>query len=121
MLLEERRFEKDSFINISDHKQIAAYAKKWDKSRVALANAIAMTRTLDLQNLDRQAIREIESDFGSYVAGNQSVLSEIQGGQIRTAEQANEQLAIYKAAVHRIEANGSAINARAVQRPGSLT
>ncbi|MGZ5248999.1 MAG: hypothetical protein ACXWIQ_02100 [Caldimonas sp.] len=121
LLLEERRFEKDSFLNISNRDQIASYAKKWDESRAALAEAIARTRTLDLRDSDRQAIREIENDFQAYVSGYQRVLSRIRGGQIRTAEEANEQLAIYKAAVHRIEANGTAINARAVQRLAKLT
>lgn len=121
LLLEERRYEKDLFINIANREQSASYAKRWDETHAALVDAIARTRTLALQEADRRAMHEIESDLQSYAFGYQRVLSGIRGGQIRTAEEANQELAVYKSAVHRIESNGSAIAARADERLGKLT
>ena len=121
LLLEQRRFEKDLFINIADRDQIAFYAKKWDEARVSMAETVDRIGRLDLSQPDQRSIREIESDFQAYVAGYSRVLSEIRSGQIRTAQDANRQLAVYKGAAHRIEANGAAINARAVQRLGGMT
>jgi hypothetical protein len=121
LLLEERRFEKDSFINIADRSETEAYAGKWEAARALLADTIARTYQLDLGDSDRRAMREIETDFQAYVDGYRRVLQRIQRGEIRTAQDANRELADYKGAVHRIETVGAAINARAVRRLGILS
>lgn len=116
LLLEERRYEKDAFINIKDHERGAAYAQKWYESRVALLNTLSRTGELPLSEPDRQAVRNLAADFRLYALGFEQVLSMIRSGRVRSAPEANEQFERYKDAVHRIEAGCAEIQARAQRR-----
>jgi hypothetical protein len=86
-----------------------------------LLDTIERTSRLDLSDRDRQALRQIEADFGIYVEGYRRVLSMIASGQLNSARDANARFAQYKDAIHRIEASGAAINIRALDRISKMT
>jgi hypothetical protein len=119
--LEERRFEKDSFIHIQDPALFSSYEKRWNDSRLALSETIDRAGRIDMTEADRRAIEEIDSDFRAYAFGYERVVAQIRSGRIQTAQQANDALEVYKNAVHRVEANGAAITERAASRLGKLT
>lgn len=116
MLLEQRRYEKDSILNLSDPVQSEAYAQKWKEARIALMSTLDALGSLDLPEEDRQSVTEIRDDLRFYEQGYLQVLSRMQSGQVRTAQDANRLLEGYKPAVHRVEANGVRFAARASRR-----
>ena len=121
LVLQVRRFEKDSFVDLLNRDLSASYAKKWDDSRALLSDAIARTNELNLSEQDRHALRQIATDYRVYVDGYERVLSMIRSGQIRTAQQAIERLSLYEDSAHRMQANSAAINARALRRIYKMT
>ena len=116
LILEERRYEKDTFLNIADREQINSYARKWHHSRLSLARTIARARELAVTEQDLEVIRQIDADFALYVNGFERVLLRIRAGQVTSAMEANAEFASYKDAVHRIEANSEALGDRALRR-----
>jgi hypothetical protein len=116
MLLEQRRYEKDSIINVTDAPRSEAYARKWDEARVALGKTIDTLGRYDLDAADRQSLQEIRQDFNQYEQGYLQLLAQMQSGRVRTPQDANRVLASYKSAAHRIEQNGFEIAARALRR-----
>ena len=121
LVMQVRRFEKDSLLGLVNRDQDGTYAKKWDDSRGLLSDAIARTSDLDLSEQDRHALRQIATDYSIYVDGYERVLSMIHSGQIRTAQQAIERISTYQDPVERMQANSAAINARAQQRINKIT
>lgn len=120
LLLEERRYEKDSFINIGDRVQVGLYARKWEVSRRALGEAIQHLDQLDLSEADRQTLHDVESDFHEYVDGYERVLAQIDSGRIRTTQDANLEIAKIKLLIHRMEFNAAAISTHANRRVGTI-
>jgi hypothetical protein len=116
LVLEERRYEKDSFINIPDAHEVAAYADKWEASRRELRNVIAALRQQNLDEADRRSLAEIERDLQTYADGYEQVLSMVRAGTIRSAQEANARVAAFKTFAHRIESNASTMAQRAAMR-----
>jgi len=121
LVLEERRYEKDVFINIDDRDRIESYARKWHEAHAGLNSALASVEQLELSEQDRKAVGEINADLRAYVSGYERVLLMIRKGEIRTPQEANEEFVRYKSAAHRIEAACAAIYERATQRAAPLT
>jgi hypothetical protein len=121
LVLQEGRLERDSVLDVLKGDQTAPNAGKWNDTRALLSDAIARADELNLNEQDRHAVRQIASDYRVYVDGYMRVLGKIRSGQIRTVQQANEQIAIYKDSAHRMEATSAAINARALRRLGKMT
>jgi hypothetical protein len=120
LVLEERRYEKDTFLNIADREQEVSYVRRWDNARAALDTAIARLDRLDLSESDRRSLRDIETDFRAYVDGYKTVVVMIHKGQIRTAVEANDEIAKYKDAIHRMEFNAATISIHANQRISTI-
>ena len=116
MLLQQRRYEKDSILTLSDPDRSGAYAQKWKDTRIALMEAVDVLGSLDLPEEDRRSLAQIRSDLGSYEQGYLQLLSQMREGRVRTPQDANKVLADYKPAAHRVEANGILIAARALRR-----
>ena len=116
LLLEGRRYEKDTFLNIGNGELRSSYAQKWDESRASLSDALSRTLSLRLAPQDQQTLSQIAADFNAYAEGYERVVAMMRAGTIRSADEANEHIAAYKDAVHRIERNCAAINERATQR-----
>jgi len=120
LVLNERRFEKDSFINLADAGKLASYLKKWSDARAALRVEFAATHRLALNDADRQLLGKIESSYGAYAAGFEHTVALIHSQEIRTTQQANEEIAHFKDAVHGTENASEELNRRAIARVQSL-
>lgn len=116
MLLEQRRYEKDSIINMSDPIETEAYARQWEKARVAMQGSIDALGSANLAVEDRQSLTAIRTDSRTYEQGYMELLAKIREGQVRSPEDANRLLEDYKPAAHRAEANGVLLATRAMQR-----
>lgn len=118
LVLEQRSLEEGCFLSLPDGEGVELYAKKWNESRAQLADAIARVSELDLNEQDRHAVRQIAADYRVHVDGYMRVMSMIHSGKIRTPQQAREHISIYQDSARRMEANATAVSARARQRIG---
>jgi hypothetical protein len=116
LVLEERRFEKDSFLNVSDRDRTAAYLSRWLSTKAQLDRAIVHAHALATEENDLRALAAIEDDLRRYADGYRQVSAQMQAGEILSAEEANRRLTIYKAAAHDAEALGAALRASTARR-----
>ncbi len=103
LVLEERRYEKDSFLNVGNPDRFARYSAKWSDARTALAGAVAHLAALDLNDADRRMLVDIEGELHEYAQGFDQILADIQNDRIRTPQDANQQFSRFKRPVQRIE------------------
>ncbi|MGC3874517.1 methyl-accepting chemotaxis protein [Halomonas sp. GXIMD04776] len=110
LALQERRYEKDTFINIDNVDKVLSYREKWDKVRLELAEAFsvgeALTSSAELRDLYSQASGALED----YAAGFTAVYERIRSGEITQTAQANKALGQYKAEVYRLAELADAIS-----------
>ena len=116
MLLEQRRFEKDSILNVADPTQSESYVRRWDQARMATLGSVDALGALDLTSEDRASLRAIRADLQQYTQGYLALLARMRSGQVRTPEEANRLLAGAKPAAHRAEATGLLLATRALGR-----
>jgi len=116
MLLEQRRYEKDSILNMSDPAEIEAYANQWEKARVAMQTSLDTLGAANLADEDRQSLTAIRDDSRTYEQGYLQVLAQMRQGHVRSPQEANRMLEAYKPAAHRAEVNGVLLATRAMQR-----
>jgi len=116
MLLEQRRYEKDSIINMSDPPQSDAYARKWNTAHDSMVSTLDALGMLDLTADDAQSLGEIKRDLHQYEQGYLQLLNQMRSGRVHTPQDANRLLEACKPAAHRIETNGLEIAARALRR-----
>jgi methyl-accepting chemotaxis protein len=121
LVLQERRFEKDSFINLADEKKLASYQAKWNGARNKLLETLDAVRKLELTPEDAQAVEQMAKHFEAYSAGFAATVAAIQSGQIKTTQDANTELGKVKEAVHGMESTTDAINERAMARAHSAS
>jgi methyl-accepting chemotaxis protein len=120
LVLQERRSEKDAFINIGDAAKVDEYTKKWKASRAGLDTEIAATRRLALDAEDAKTVDEIARNLALYDAGFQGVLAKMKDGSITTTADANAEMTKSKAAVHAMESACNAMAERAIARAGTV-
>jgi len=116
LVLQERRFEKDSFINLGSIEALNGYVKKWNDTREALQHVLAETRRLELAPVDAEQLAQMSASFDGYVAGFNATLAGIRAGSIVSTQAANADIGKVKQSVHGMEAASDAINDRALQR-----
>jgi methyl-accepting chemotaxis protein len=121
MLLNERRYEKDAFINLANSEIRASYKTKWDTVRDALLGELAQTRSLELIADDSQKLDAIGAGFKAYGDGFGQVFGRIVAGQIKTTQEANDEFSAFKPAVHRMEDASQALNKAALARVNDAT
>jgi methyl-accepting chemotaxis protein len=120
LVLNERRFEKDSFINLADAGKLASYLKKWRDARATLFVEFATTRRLRLNDSDRLLLGNIESSYSTYAVGFEHTVALIHSQEIRTTQQANDEITHLKDAVHGTENASEELNRRAIARVQGL-
>ena len=120
LVLLERRYEKDAFINLADADKLAGYTRKWSDARARLAKAIEQVHGLDLAAEDAQAVGQLEENFAVYARGFDATIAAIRAGQLKTAVEANAELAKVKAAVQAMETISDLMNDRAIERAGKV-
>ncbi len=98
-----RRYEKDLFLNIGDTEKENAYYKNW-KDQLERVNA--RLKDLDKAATIKQDIDDIgimKRDIEAYNAGFTKVFNQIQAGQIKTPQAANEAMSPFKDSMHKME------------------
>jgi methyl-accepting chemotaxis protein len=120
LVLQERRSEKDAFINFSDAAKRDEYAKTWqDKGRTLAARLDDVTK-LELSSEDREGVEQVRAQFKAYADGFEATMARIRGGDIKSTQDANAEFGKYKAAVHGMEGAAAALNLRAQERAAGV-
>jgi methyl-accepting chemotaxis protein len=119
LVLQERRFEKDSFINLADADKLASYEKKWQAAHDKMIQALGETRQLKLEEVDAQALDKLGNQFKIYSDGFKATLALIRAGQIKTTQEANADLGKVKSSVHGMEELTDSIGQRSAKRAAS--
>jgi methyl-accepting chemotaxis protein len=113
LALNERRFEKDMFINVADPAKVDSYKQKWVAASASMEKEIAAVRGMTLSAEDKAAVEQIAEGHRVYAAGVLSVAGRL-GTSIRTTQDANAAMGEFKSAVHGLEEGSKALNDRAV-------
>ena len=116
LVLNERRFEKDTFINLADAEKLASYKQKWDDARTALSNELTAAQKLDLDAGDRKVVGQITQGFQTYIDGFEKTFARIGAGQVKTTQEANNEFTAFKSAVHDMENASDTLNKVAISR-----
>ncbi|REC94922.1 methyl-accepting chemotaxis protein [Kushneria indalinina] len=116
LALEERRFEKDSFINIDTPDRVAGYYDKWENSRAALSQTLAEGEQLAPTDDLRQLYTQAEAALEAYAAGFQAIHQRIVNGELTEPAQANAAFGAYKEQVYQLESLADQINTVAAER-----
>jgi methyl-accepting chemotaxis protein len=116
LVLNERRYEKDAFINLADAAKFSSYRQKWDVAGTALLQETTAARRLDLDDTDQRSLRQIESSYQAYADGFNHTVEMIRSGQIKSTQEANNEFTRYKDAVHGTEDASEQLNRRAISR-----
>jgi methyl-accepting chemotaxis protein len=116
LVLNERRYEKDAFINLADAAKFSSYRQKWDTARTALLEETTAAGRLDLDDTDQRSLRQIQSSYHEYAGGFNHTIEMIRSGQIKNTQEANAEFTRYKDAVHETEDATEQLNRRAVRR-----
>ena len=124
LVLNERRFEKDSFINLADAGKLASYLQKWADTRAQLLQELGAARRFDLDTQDRELLERIAASHQSYAAGFEHTVAMIRAGTLKSTQDANAAISEFKDAVHGTEGASEELNRRAIGRvhglPGKL-
>lgn len=121
LVLNERRYEKDTFINLADAGKFTSYLKKWSNTRAALLDEFSATRRMELSDSDRHLLAQIESSYNAYTAGFEHTVGMIREHAIKTTQEANDEIAHFKDAVHGTENASEELNHRAIDRVRGLS
>jgi methyl-accepting chemotaxis protein len=119
LVLNERRFEKDAFINLADAEKLSSYKTKWDTAKAALNDELAAARKLELTADDGKTLDQLGEGFKSYADGFEKTFERIRSGQLKTTQDANAEFGSFKAAVHGMEDASEALNKAALARVSS--
>ena len=105
-----RRFEKDIFINIASADKVAEYRTKWNeqldhanKRLDVLDKILAEFDQLEVAAKGKASLKDIRSELAAYSTGFAKVYDRIRSGEIKTTQDANAELAIYKGSIHKLE------------------
>jgi PAS domain S-box-containing protein len=119
LVLTERRFEKDTFINIGDSEKLASYKQKWDAGKASLTEAIATANALELTAEDKASLQQIDASFHAYTDGFEQTFGRIRSGELKTTQEANNAFGTFKDAVHGMEESSEALNKVGLARVNS--
>src|SRR5262249_48285252 len=98
-----RRFEKDFFLNIGNPEKQTEYLAKWNDQRTRLEGQLAELEKVAVDPTSRDVIRSMRNDAAAYEAGFAKVQAELQTGAVKTPQEANVAITIYKEPIHRLE------------------
>lgn len=118
LALEERRYEKDTFINIGSPDKVSSYHDKWNAARQRLADALLAGQQLAPNAKLRANYTEADAALKDYAAGYESTYQAIMAGEIDATARANAAFGQFKDAIYRLESMAEAIEKAADERMG---
>ncbi len=87
LVLTERRYEKDMFINVADSAKVESYRQKWEEAGRKIDEVISAAAAMKLADADRAAVEQIKANFKAYADGAGSVMKRL-GTGIRSTQEA---------------------------------
>ena len=120
LVLNERRHEKDIFINLADEAKKKDYQKNWDDDLEALKSEINAVHALELSDEDHRAIEDMRSQVEAYAAGLLGVFAKVQAAEIKNTQDANAAMSVHKEAIHALEATSEKVNAHAIAKVNGI-
>jgi methyl-accepting chemotaxis protein len=111
-----RRFEKDMFLNITDNAKVVEYKGKWKDVQEHLAARLADLEKLVTIAKDKDAVKSMKKDMDEYDKGMASVMAMIAAGKIKTPEEGNKAISVYKEPIHNLESVATDLAAAGVER-----
>jgi len=120
LVLLERRYEKDSFINFGQADALSAYARKWESTRDQLTATLAALGKHPLAADDRKALDDMARSLAGYAKGFEATLAGLRGGTLKSTQDANDAMGTVKDAVRGLEQAADALNDRAVARAAAV-
>jgi methyl-accepting chemotaxis protein len=116
LVLNERRFEKDAFINLADAEAFGSYKKKWDSTNAALLDELAAVRKLGLTADEEGTLDRMDESARSYAVGFEQTVGRIRAGLIKTTQEANSEFGVFKTAVRGLEDSSEGLNKSTIER-----
>jgi methyl-accepting chemotaxis protein WspA len=102
-VLDLRRFEKDTFLNCLDSKNVEEYTDKFRAAQARLAGHLDALRDLARTDRDRKRVRAMTEDLQVYLSAMAAILPKVRSGEIKTPQEGNRAIAAYKNAIHDLE------------------
>jgi methyl-accepting chemotaxis protein len=103
LVLDLRRFEKDTFLNIDSRETRQDYFDKWSKANEELSGEIRTLEQAATLPGDREAVQTMKGELAAYSAGFRSVYAMVQADKIKTPQAGNEAMRQYKDTIHSME------------------
>ncbi|MBN7795915.1 methyl-accepting chemotaxis protein [Parahaliea mediterranea] len=115
LALQERRFEKDVFINIASAEKVSSYFERWQQVGTQLAAELHTGSSLAPDDDLREHYRGAREGLAAYQADFKAVHERIVAGELTTPGAANAAFSEYKANIYRLESHAEEINVRATE------
>ena len=112
LILNERRYEKDTLINLNDQKALDSYDDKWRDTQTDLTKAIQDAQAMPLSAEEKAQVQLISDDFDKYATAFMEVEGAIHSGKAKTTQEANNLLSVHKDSVREMEATAEAMSAK---------
>ena len=108
-----RRFEKDYFLNIGVKAKEAEYQNDWNHEREHLLERLADLDKYATLDQDKKDIATMKDEFAKYEVGFRLVQGQIDAGQVKRPEDANQAIIVYKDSIHAMEKTAQEMSTRA--------
>lgn len=115
LALEERRYEKDVFINIASPEKVQSYFQRWQRTGDELTEALAAGRALAPDDALIQHYREAATSLADYQEDFTAIHERILAGELRSARAANAAFSEHKENIYRLEQHAAAIDELATE------
>jgi twitching motility protein PilJ len=96
LVLELRRFEKDSFLNLDNETSLSGYQVKWGAKKDDLNTLLGNLGRAAQTPEDQEAVVALKRELTAYETGLGAVVNAIRAGKFTTPQQANTALAPIK-------------------------
>lgn len=103
-ILNLRRYEKDTELNLRDPAKYHEYQQKWAGAHERLQARLNELEKIAVRTEDRDALRAMREYESQYEAGYHKIVLLIDSGQLKSAEDANIAITAYKDSIHKMEA-----------------
>jgi twitching motility protein PilJ len=111
-VLELRRFEKDSFLNLDNEAALTDYLAKWSVQRNQLLELVDQVAAVAVHAEDRTVVESLRKDLAGYEKGFGDVAARLKEHAIGTPQQANAEITPTKVFIRRMEETAGAFAKR---------
>ncbi len=121
LILDLRRFEKDTFLNIDPAETGQDYFDKWHEANEELSGEIGKLEQAATLPRDRETVQTMKGELAEYSAGFNSVYAMVRAGKITTPQAGNEAMSLHKDSIRRMEKTANDFASEGYSRMSGLT